>query len=150
MTRYNVFQYRHLQEVLILLERVRDQKLVDVVDKYPFEGLERGREPGEKELQHMLLAFDRGVLLKTIHSLKQYKKSRDLYWRTWIRQHGDRKRTFDRRKKCYSFVVPGWIRRRVIAVFLYDFNRNVPQGEPSKCSVRHSHSTVDSQTSRKS
>lgn len=97
MTRYNVFQYKHLKEILELLVRVRAKPLPD---KYQhFVGLLRDQEPTEVRLQHMLLTFDKDILNSAIVSLSHYVQTRDNYWRNWISKHGKRKRTFDRSKK---------------------------------------------------
>lgn len=96
MTRYNVFQYKHLKEILELLTRVRDKPLPPELREFP--GLVRDREPSEVRLQYMLLTFDKNILDAAIKSLIHYIHTRDEYWRNWISKHGKRKRTFDRSK----------------------------------------------------
>ncbi|ODM96556.1 snRNA-activating protein complex subunit 4 [Orchesella cincta] len=95
MTRYNVFQYKHLKEILQLLTRVKDNPLPK--EHMNFSGLLRDREPSEVRLQHMLLTFDKDILTSVIGSLSRYVETRDHYWENWIALHGKRKRTFDRR-----------------------------------------------------
>jgi len=96
MTRYNVFQYKHLKEILDLLTKVKNHPLPK--EHLTFVGLLRDREPSELRLQHMLLTFDKDILESAITSLCRYVETRDNYWSNWIRTHGKRKRTFDRRK----------------------------------------------------
>lgn len=96
MTRYNVFQYKHLKEILELLGKVYANPLPAEHQNFP--GLPRDETPSEVRLQHMLLTFDRDVIASTITSITRYVKTRDEYWENWIAKHGERKRTFDRRK----------------------------------------------------
>jgi len=91
MIRYNVFQYKHLKEVLNLLTNVYKEPV------YPFSGFDPSKSPEDEDLQDFLLSFNRIIMASTITALNKYITGRDLYWKEWLNTHGERKRTFDRR-----------------------------------------------------
>jgi hypothetical protein len=95
MTRYNVFQYRHLKEIISLLKKMQNVKVSNRPTKTL---LKRVTAPTEEELQVMLVTYDRGVMNECIISLEKYIAGRDEYWETWINKNGERKKTFDRSK----------------------------------------------------
>jgi len=94
MTRYNVFQYKHLKEIMTLLRSVVQKNK----PRKAFPGITNSEPPSDERLSWMLLDFDRLVMEKTIVSLCNYIESRDLEWTDRIFESGNRKRTFDRRK----------------------------------------------------
>ncbi|OXA45484.1 uncharacterized protein LOC110856913 [Folsomia candida] len=95
MTRYNVFQYRHLPDILRKLTEVKEKTLPSAT---PFCFPANPQQPPtEEQLVRMMEMFNRDILLATITSLDKYIQSRDEYWGTWNEKNGVKQRTFDRR-----------------------------------------------------
>ncbi|XP_021954901.1 uncharacterized protein LOC110851434 [Folsomia candida] len=95
MTRYNVFQYRHLPDILTKLTEVKEKTLPSAT---PFCFPANPQQPPtEEQLVRMMEMFNRDILLATITSLDKYIQSRDEYWGTWNDKNGVKQRTFDRR-----------------------------------------------------
>lgn len=94
MTRYNVFQYRHLPDILRKLTEVKEKTLPSAT---PFCFPANPQQPPtEEQLERMMEMFNRDILLATITSLDKYIQSRDEYWGTWNEKNGVKQRTFDR------------------------------------------------------
>jgi hypothetical protein len=94
MTRYNVFQYPHLKDIVKLLKQVNEIPIDESVDYK----LRKDRQPSEDDLKNILLSYNRSVLTGCIDSIEKYMDGRDKFWTTWNEKNGKKKKTFDRRE----------------------------------------------------